>query len=144
MSLAKGLTKLLLIASLAISSGVFGEQMQRFGNLEVHYIVVPTTFLDPKVAQSYSISRAKNQAIVNLSVINNSGNAIKCSIEGEALNLLGQRSRLEFREIVEDKAIYYIAQLRHDDEEIMRFLIDILMPSNQSITLEFNQKLYWE
>jgi hypothetical protein len=41
---------------------------ERFGPYELHYSVVNTTFLAPKVAAAYNLVRGKDRAILNLAV----------------------------------------------------------------------------
>ena len=62
-------------------------------------------------------------------------------MSGYAQNILGQRLPLEFVEVKEGKAIYYLAELRYDDQEVFQFHIDI-MNQGQKQTLTFEQKLY--
>ena len=47
--------------------------MQRFGDYELHYIVIPTTTLQPYIAARYDISRGKDKALCNLAVIDADG-----------------------------------------------------------------------
>ena len=120
------------------------EQMFRHGDFEVHYVVLPTTFLKPSISHDYAISRARNRAMVNISMIDKTGNPVKCEVKGQAINLLGQAKNLNFRTVTEDKAIYHIAELKHDNEEMMRFKLEISGEFRKIIAVEFEQKLYWE
>ena len=52
------------------------QQMQRFGNYELHYIVIPTTTLQPYIAARYDISRGKDKALCNLAVIDANGKGV--------------------------------------------------------------------
>ena len=120
------------------------EQMIQMGEYEVHYIVIPTTFLDPKIADQYNLPRGRDRALVNISVIDSTGSGSQASISGTSRNLLGQIQQLEFTEVAEDQAIYYLALLRHDDEEHHRFEINVGLPDGQQATLKFRQKMYWK
>ena len=120
------------------------EQVFRHGEFEVHYVVLPTTFLKPSISHDYAIGRARNLAMVNISLIDKTGSPVKCEVKGQAINLLGQTKNLNFRTVTEDKAIYHIAELRHDNEEMMRFKLEISGEFRKIIAVEFEQKLYWE
>ena len=124
------------------------QQMQRFGDYELHYIVIPTTMLKPDIAARYNIRRGKDRALCNISVIDNNGVGVKAALEGSSQNLLGQRQGLTFTEVVDGDAIYYLATIRHANEEVHRIDIDaqvVASPTSKgaSTTLKLIQKLYW-
>ena len=54
-----------LLATL-VSSFSFAEQKVTAGNYEIHYIVIPTTFLRPSIAHQYGLPRGKNKPLVNV------------------------------------------------------------------------------
>lgn len=123
-----------LIASLPLHA----EQMEKLGGLDVHYVIVPTMFLTPKIAAQYNIVRGKDRSMINISVLDGE-QPVTAQVSGSFRNLLSQTTQLEFEEVVEDRAIYYLAPLRHDNEELLRFNVRI-----NDHTLEFQQKLYWD
>lgn len=120
------------------------EQMQRFGAWEVHYIVLPSGFLKPEIAAGYSIIRGRDRAFINISVLDAQDSPTKVTMVGHTTNLLGQQNELMFRQLVEADAVYYLAELKHSDEETLRFEIHITPPEGRAIRLKFQQKLYWE
>ena len=123
---------------------VHAEQKEIIGDFEAHYVVFPSTFLNAEVADTYGITRARNLSIVNLSILDAAGAGAPAGIEGRVKNLLGQQSPLKFREIREDKALYYIAEVRHADREVLRFSIAITPPGERTFDLSFQQELFWE
>ena len=85
---------------LLVSPLSHAEQMQKLGNWDVHYIVMPTTMLDPQVASQYQLSRSKNYQLLNISVLDHqSQQAQAVQISGQAVNLAGQQQTLTFREV---------------------------------------------
>ena len=64
------------------------EQLQRFGDWEVHYVVLPSGFLKPDVAAGYHIVRGRDRAFVNVSVLDPDGQPSKVDISGHSTNLL--------------------------------------------------------
>ena len=120
------------------------QQMQRFGDYELHYIVIPTTMLQPEIAARYGIRRGKDRALCNISVIDSDGAGVRADLSGSSQNLLGQRQGLSFSEVIDGEAIYYLATIRHADEEIHRINIDAsVVGARASTTLKLQQKLYW-
>jgi len=51
------------------------EQMQRFGAFAAHYVVIPSLFLQPDIAQRHGLRRGPGLSLVNVSVLDSAGNA---------------------------------------------------------------------
>ena len=136
--------KLLAVFVLLLAAAAHAEQKAIIGDFEAHYVVFPSTFLNPEVAGTYEIGRARDLSIVNLSILDATGEGTRASVAGQVKNLLGQLRPLEFREIREDKALYYIAEVRHANREVLRFSIAITPPGEPTFDLSFQQELYWD
>ncbi|MEK0160894.1 DUF4426 domain-containing protein [Pseudoalteromonas piscicida] len=136
---------MMLLAPGAFAQDEQGGQFKDLGPWEVHYIAFPSTFVQPTIAKAYGLIRSGNKAIVNISVLADKPGkpAVKARVVGSAKNLLGKTVQLEFKEVVEGEAIYYLAQLDYDDEDIFRFDIEI-SEGKQSRKLTFSQKFYVE
>ena len=119
------------------------EQVHRFADHEVHYIVIPTTFLETDVATQYNVTRAKNRALINVAVLNSENSAVTATISGDSSNLLGQKQELNFRKVQEGDAIYYLAELLHSDEDVQRLKIQVQLANGRQDQIKFNQKMYW-
>ena len=128
----------------AISAQASAEIKKDLGDWEVHYIALTTTFLSPEIARANNIVRSGRNALVNISVLNKrTKEAQEVNITGTARNLLGTSKTLEFTQVKEGKAIYYLASVGFSDKEILRFDIDINQGrSNQN--LQFQQTMYVE
>lgn len=132
---------ILLLLSTCIAHA---EQYERFGDWEVHYAVLPTTFLRPQVAAAYEIVRARDRSLINVSVLDGTASPARVAVTGSATNLLGQQIQLRFREVLDGPAVYYLAQIEHSDEEVMRFRIVVNTDDAREMVVQFQQKLYWE
>ncbi len=136
---------LLLVGLLGLFSGLtFAENMKKLGNMDVHYIAIPSTFLTPEIAKSYKIQRSKYNSLINISVMDNQQQAKPAKavkITGQARNNLGQFKTLDFNEVKEGDAIYYLAQIRFNNDETMHFEIKINDGKEQQV-LKFTQKFY--
>ena len=115
------LMKLLLaLMFTATSATAMAESKQVLGDLDVHYIALNSTLIPADIAKNYDITRSKINALINISVLDNTKDgkpAKHVGISGVAKNLLGHTKDLEFVEVVEGDAIYYLAQLRFTNEE---------------------------
>ncbi len=131
---------------LLISTPSWAEQKQTFANLDVHYIAFNSTFLTPKIARTYKIKRSGYNALLNISVLDTQqlGNpSVPATLSGTAKNLLGNVTELEFREIKEGEAIYYLAELPFRHEETFTFDIKVNSQGKNN-HLKFVQKFYVE
>jgi len=130
--------------ALALAPALQAEQKTTIGEFEAHYVVFPSTFLSAEVADTYGITRARDLSILNLSILDAAGAGTAAIVAGRVKNLLGQESPLKFREIREDQALYYIAELRHANREVLRFSIAITPPEKRTFNLAFQQELFWD
>ncbi len=133
-----------LLAAMVFSPALQAERMQRLGAYEVHYSLIPTLMLKPDIAAGYGISRGNDRALLNVSVIDPGNGPVQAGVDGVVRDLLGLTRTLDFQEVVEGEAVYYLATLRHDDQETLRFDIDIATPDGRRHRLEFQQKMYRE
>jgi len=138
-----GLRRALTAAALAmLAAPVAAEQMQKFNDIEVHYVVVNSSFLEPSVAAHYGVARGKDRAFVNLSVIDRNGASLDASVSGTTLNLLNQESALAFSTIKEADSIYFIAPLKFTDRDTLRFRIDVAVNGRDPMHVEFQQQMF--
>ena len=137
----------LLLGALIASGNVVSQaqQSERFGPYELHYSVVNTTFLAPEVAASYGIVRGKKRAILTLAVREHLGDRSETrvtALQGRTWDLI-QNQTLDFLEIREGDAVYYIADFKFINEE-WRFFEVVFRPegADQTYTFEFKHQLY--
>ncbi len=120
------------------------EQMERLGPYEAHYVVVNTTFFNEEVAARYDLVRGRDRALVNLSFLDDTGTPIAVSLQGTVKNLLSQEETLDFREVREGEAIYYLAEIRHTDRDTLRFRVQVTTPDGETRELAFQQQMFWD
>ena len=138
--------KLLIALSLSlfVMTSVSAENMKKLGSMNVHYMAIGSTFFTPEIAKVYGITRSRYNGLINISVLDNSqkGTPAKTvSITGKAKNNLGQFKDLEFKEVKEGNAIYYLAQVKYRNEETLHFDITI-NDGKEKQKLKFSQKFY--
>jgi len=133
-SIAFATRAILGLGLILFCSFINAEQKQSFGNYDIHYSAVNTGFLQPDIAKRYGIVRSKKKAFVNIAVrrknnddknAKNGTKAVPAVLSGSTANLLGQTQQLEFQEIREANAIYYIATFPILDQEWLKFNIDV-------------------
>jgi len=134
----------LMILTFGLVSGVSAENMKKMGSMNVHYIALGATFLTPEIARTYNIERSRYNGLINIAVLNNTVEGMPAksvSITGTARNDLGQIKQLDFAEVKEGEAIYYLAQIKYSDEETYYFDFHIT-DGTESHKLTFKQKFY--
>lgn len=138
------LTAMLYLA-LLLCGAVQAQQSEMFGPFELHYSVVNTTFLDPGVAATYGITRGKKRAILNLAVREHLGAGTagrSMLLKGRTWDLIHEQP-LNFMEVREGDAIYYIAEFTFINEEFRFFEMDFRPDgASQTYTFKFKHQLY--
>jgi hypothetical protein len=127
-----------------ISSTAAAKNMTKLGSMDVHYMAIGATFLTPEIAKNYGIERSRYNGLINISVLDNTQKnmpAKTVSISGTARNDLGQIKSLEFQEVKEGDAIYYLAQVNYSNEETYYFELEIT-DGKESHKMKFKQKFY--
>jgi hypothetical protein len=151
-SLFTPFTKMLAVLLLGLmSASSNAEQKLVFGEYEVHYMGLSSSFLTPEVAKLYDIARSGSLGFLNIAVLQHSKegqvpDAVDVKLTGTIRNLIGQTRELEFRRISEGKAIYYISTFRFDDGDMYNFDLDAI-PSNakqKNFDVKFSQRFYLE
>lgn len=118
-------TMLLLLSPFANA-----ENVTRTGGYAIHHNALTTDNLPAQVATAYGLQRSKSRAMLNISVIREElgtmGTPVRADIRAVARTLYGQIRPLELREIVEDRAIYYIADFPVAHRELLIFDLEVM------------------
>ncbi|QRK84028.1 DUF4426 domain-containing protein [Pseudomonas granadensis] len=138
------LALLLLTACLSVGAlaadVIKGERKETFGDVTVHYNTFNSTFLQPDIAKAAELIRSKNQGVINVSVIKD-GKPVIASVTGTVKDLTSASVPLNFRQVTEQGAIYYIAQYPVPQQETRTFEIKV-QNGDKINTLTFNQELF--
>ena len=140
------LLRCLLLSCALVSSAALAEE-QTFGDYTVHYQAVNSTFLTPEIAEQYDIVRSERRAFLNIAVLRNeddgSTTPVTATLNGSKHNLLQQAEAIEFRQIREGEAIYYIGQFDFSDREVLRFTLEVHPEGQEGAhTIEWTTQLY--
>ena len=144
MSLPSEAMRLAAVLALVAGAVAHAEQKAVFGEHELHYVVFNTTFLKPAIARRYGITRGRDKALVNVSILDGTGRAVAAPVAGKVTNLLGQEQTLPFRRFDEGEAIYYLATLTYEHLEALRFEIVADLPGHGPARVRFQQTLHFE
>ena len=116
--------------------------VKRFGDYVIHYSPFNSTFVTPRIAKSYALTRDKRTGLVNIAV-HYKGKPVKAQVKGEAANLLQQKEPLTFRLIEEGEAVYYLAPFRFINEELLQFTVTVTPEQGGGpMTVRFSRAFY--
>lgn len=144
----KRYSRISALVLLLFSPLLLAQNSKTFGDYEVHYTVLNSTFIDPDIASRYGIVRGADRALINIAVRKQlpkgESTAQAVEISGSSSDLI-HLLPLEFKEHREGDTIYYIAELKIRDKEMRSFNIKIKPDSNiAAYTLKFSKTLYIE
>lgn len=136
---------LMLLALLATGSTVLAENSIEFDDYVIHYNAFRSDTLSPEIAKTYNLTRRNNRAIINIAVLKTqegtTGTAISADVDGKVSNLTGQLKAVEFRQIKEGDAIYYLAEVQFTEGEYLKFDIDVTPEGEtRSAKLKFDKR----
>lgn len=138
---------LLTSITLLFQVPVYAENSQDFGQYVVHFNALTTNSLPPKVTKQYNITRSKNRAMINITVLKKvlgtTGQPVAAKVIASATNLTGHKKDIKLREIRETSAIYYIGEFGITNEENLEFTV-VAKPegSDKSYRVEFQQQFF--
>ena len=140
-------TSFIITTLFFISTSVLAENSEQFGDYVIHYNAFRSDTLEPEIAKSYNLTRRNNRAIVNIAILkkvmNTTGKPVAAEVTGHASNLTGQLKKLEFREITEGNAIYYLAETKISDGEFLKFELKITPEGEQQpARLKFDKRFF--
>jgi len=134
----------IFIVSAVLFTNVHAQNMKKMGTMNIHFMAIGSTFFTPEIAKAYGIKRSRYNGIVNISVLDNTKEGMPAktvSITAKAKNNLGQFKTLEFTEVKEGDAIYYLAQVSYSNEETLHFDL-LITDGKEQQQLKFSQKFY--
>ena len=128
-----------LLTSLPAPAGA--EQSKTFGDYTIHYSAFTTDILAPDIAKNSQITRSKNRALLNISVLKKvmgtTGQPVRAAVKATATNLSAQLQELKVRELDEHGAIYYLAETGIGNEETLKYSVSVV-PEGETTPFEFS------
>lgn len=143
-----------IMLTIALALPALAEQSVKTGKYEVHYNTFLSTFLTPEVAKAYQIGRSKNKAVLNVSVLDISGEkpqAVEAQVYMRIRNAYGQEKDVTPRKVVEPgdtpdtRAIYYLTTFKVSNREQVNFHIQVKPAGEERpIDIKFSKEFFTE
>lgn len=139
---------LCIVLSALLSTNTLADNVEHNSETIGHYTILfsafNSQFVPADIAQAHNLVRAKDQALINVSVLDNrTGTTVAADVKGQARNLMQQTKTIAFKVINEPDAVYYLGSIRHTNEEILHFDITVTL-DGEPHTVKFTRKLYLE
>ena len=133
------LTTIIMSTSYAAS-----KSYKSFGDYRVIYSAFNSSFISPEIANIYGITRGKNRGLINIAVIEgDTTGGQPAVVKGFVSNIMAQQQKLEFFEVREGNATYYLAQFRFENEDFMTFKISVQrQPGQPAEEISFQRTFY--
>lgn len=128
------------LIALCLALPAVAERKQSFGELDVHYSVFNSSFIQPDIAAVAGLTRSKTLGVINVAVLK-AGKSSTAVVGGEVKDLLGKSTTLSFRQVREGEAIYYLAQFPFKTREVLSFTLDVRQGETPH-RLTFNQEMF--
>jgi len=120
----------------------WAEQAIQWQEFDIHYTTLSSRLIPANVAKLHGITRADNRMVTNIS-IRKQGQPVMASVQGTVTNLLNQQSVLDFTQVLEPNAVYYLANQLVDEKDTLRYAISIQpKASDSTYLLEFVRNYY--
>lgn len=123
-------SSIMLTMLLALAAAAGAENSTRTGGYTIHHNAITTDSLPVQVATAYGLQRSKSRGLLNVSVLRDEpgslGVPVHADIRAAAKTLYGQIRPIKLREVVEDEAIYYIADFPVAHREVLLFEFEVL------------------
>ena len=130
-----------LLLCLLVALPAFAERKQTFGDLDVHYSVFNSSFLQPDIAAAAGLTRSKTGGVLNVAVLK-AGKGVPAKVSGQSKNLLGQTSTMSFKQVLESGAVYYLAEFQLREREILTFSLSVQVGDSAPHSFTFNQEVF--
>lgn len=133
-----------LSLSCAFAQANVEHNSEEFSHYTLNFSAFNSLFVPADIAQLHDLVRAKDQALINVAVLDNrTGATVAADIKGQVRNLMQQSKTIDFKVINEPDAVYYIGSIRYTNEEVLHFDIEVRVGDITHKT-RFTRKLYVE
>lgn len=113
-----------------------GAQYVDHDGYRIHYTTFSSMFIPQDVAALHNIVRAENRVVLNISAIRDN-EPVSIKLSGNVINLLNQQYELEFQEVNENEAIYYLASHLAGEQDILRFSLTVHLADGDTVPIRF-------
>ena len=116
--------RLFAIIAVLLLGPTCNAEVVNWQGFNIHYTTLNSMLIPNEVALAHGIVRSKRRIITNIAV-RKGDQSVSAQLSGTSVNLLSQLSTMEFSEVDEAGAIYYLSNQLVDERDRLVFNIDI-------------------
>ncbi|MFT5209360.1 MAG: hypothetical protein ACI9CE_001082 [Flavobacterium sp.] len=134
--------KHILIALTCTISLYADAETVEWKDYQIHYTAFSSMLIPADVAKAHNIVRSRRRIVTNISV-RKADSVVAAKLEGRSTNLFGQIFNMEFDEVIETGAIYYLSNQLIDERDTLNFEIVISPDDSESAyNLKFKRQYF--
>lgn len=136
-------TAMLLTALLVTFAHADNPAFKQAGDYKIYFSAFNSSFIQPDIASIYDIVRGKDKGMVNVAVVKNGETTgTTAVVSGYVSNIFQQQQFLEFFEVREGNAVYYLAPFEFEDEDHLTFKLKVTPAGSASEAVSFQRTFY--
>ena len=99
---------------------------QVFGDYRVVFSAFNSSFVQPEIATRHNITRGRDRGLVNIALIEGDRITGRAAIvDGTVTDIMSRQRALEFFEVREGDAVYYLAPFSFSNQDPLTFRINV-------------------
>lgn len=115
-----------------------------FGDYRVVFSAFNSSFLQPDIAARHNITRGRNRGLVNIALVEGDRTTGRPAIvEGTVTDIMSRQTALEFFEVREGDATYYLAPFTFSNQDPLTFRINVQAEADGTVMpVSFQRTFY--
>ena len=103
---------------------------------EINFSAFSAEQIDKSLMLRHELGFSKEDLVVNINISPNQ-KPDKVLLIGSARNLLGVKTEMSFKKILEKGKVFYLASLKANEDDVISFNIEITLPNQKQIPVKF-------
>ena len=125
-----------ILASLFLYTGSLQANHIKALGYEINYSAFSAAQIDKDLMLRHELGFSEKDLVVNINISPNQ-KPDRILLTGSAKSLFGDITRLNFKRILEEDTVFYLASLETSEEDFISFNLDITLPNKEKIPIKF-------
>ena len=125
-----------ILASLFLYTGSLQANHIKALGYEINYSAFSAAQIDKDLMLRHELGFSEKDLVVNINISPNQ-NPDKVFLTGSAKTLLGAKTGMSFKKILEKGKVFYLASVKANEDDFVSFNIEITLPNQRQIPIKF-------
>ena len=125
-----------ILAPLFLYTGAIQANFIKGLDYEINYSAFSAEQIDKNIVMRHELGFSRKDIIVIINIFPNR-KLDTVLLTGSAKTLFGDITRLNFKRILEEDTVFYLASLETSEEDFISFNLDITLPNKEKIPIKF-------